>query len=99
MSIRLTTLFLSFFLAFALVGCTQPAEQADETAAAALPEGAVDIGGGLLQVPVGEDEDGYTQYRLQWADTGEQVGSSTYYRLPTGTFTTDRSVVEATSDD
>jgi|SRR5690625_1798089 len=97
MNIRLTTLLLSLFLAFAVVGCAQPTEQ--DEAAAAIPEGSVDIGGGLLQVPVGEDEDGYTQYRLQWADTGEQVGSSTYYRLPSGTFTTDRSVVEATSDD
>ncbi len=100
MSTRLRTILLLLALAAAVTGCVQSgSNEADtseaEAASANMPEGAVDIGGGLWQVPVGTDESGLTQYRLQWADSGEPVGSAVYYRMPNGTFTTDKSVLQA----
>ena len=56
--------------------------------AADLPPGAIQVGEELYQVPIGEDEDGCTMYRLH--SPSLLVAQVISYRDGLGGFTTDR---------
>jgi hypothetical protein len=83
---------LAVLAACAPMGGNQGAEQAQ---AGQLPAGSFEVSSGLWQVPAGKDDQGRTQYRLTWADTGEAAGEQIYYRTAQGTFTLNPAFAES----
>jgi hypothetical protein len=67
---------------------TQAEAAKAEADAPGLPPGAIRVGEDLYQVPLGEDEEGCTMYRLH--SRSLLVAQVISYRLPAGGFTTDR---------
>ncbi|MGH6896132.1 MAG: hypothetical protein ACREJ5_06255 [Geminicoccaceae bacterium] len=59
-----------------------------QTQAPSLPPGAIEVGEDLYQVPIGEDENGCTMYRLH--SRRMLVAQAISYRDARGGFTTDR---------
>lgn len=77
-------------LALSLTGAATAANAAaDDDAPPPLPEGAVEVGEGIYQVPVGRDDDGCAMYQLH--APGQAVIQVISYRRADGAFTTDKS--------
>jgi hypothetical protein len=66
-----------------------------EANAPRLPPGAIQVGEDLYQVPVGEDEEGCTMYRLH--SQSLLVAQVISYRSAAGGFTTDRRKADCTT--
>jgi hypothetical protein len=60
----------------------------DDASAATLPEGAIEVGEGRYQLPMGRDDDGCMMYQLQ--APGQMVAQAISYRRADGSFTYDR---------
>jgi len=73
-----------------------PTSGAADEQAANLPPGAIAIGEKLYQVPIGEDEDGCTMYRLH--SPSLLVAQVISYRDGLGGFTTDRRQAACTAE-
>ena len=93
---------LALVVSLALQGCRGQAPGAGSTsgeiageAAAEVPPGAIPIGDGLYQVPIGADDDGCPRYRL-YSPT-RLVAQVIYYRDPAGGFTADRQQADCVS--
>ena len=56
-----------------------------DAASAPLPEGAVKVGKGIYQVPIGNDEEGCMMYRMH--APGRDVVQVIFYRRADGAFT------------
>jgi hypothetical protein len=86
---------LALGIGTALQACAAPESDAQENfegaarrAHAEVPSGAIQIGDGLYQVPIGADDDGCPRYRL-YSPT-RLVAQAIYYRDQAGGFTPDR---------